>query len=51
MNKIYKSNNKATVCANNVCATVHGETAKFVNAIVVFTLLVVATAVVIKVTK
>lgn len=39
MSNIYKSNknNKATVCVKNTCATVYGDTAKVVTAIVVFT--------------
>lgn len=44
MNKNLPSKNKATVCVNKVCATVEGDTAKFVNAMAV-TLTLIAFAV------
>ena len=51
MNKISTSSNKATVCASNICATVEGDTAKLVNTIVVFTVLIAAVAFVMKAAK
>jgi len=38
----YNKNEKATVCANKTCVTVYGDTARVINNIVVFTVLVAA---------
>jgi hypothetical protein len=51
MNKVYKYNERATVCANKNCVTVYGETARVVNTIAVFTAAIVAIALIAKVIK
>ena len=49
MNKIVNYNGeKATVCAENTCVTVYGEAAKFVTAVAVCTVGVIAIALVAK---
>lgn len=48
MNKIYKYNNSATVCANKNCVTVYGEAARIINTIAVCAVLIVAIAYVAK---
>jgi hypothetical protein len=45
------NNNKATVCANKVCATVYGETARIVNTIVVAVVFVVGVTIIAKALK
>lgn len=52
MINIYNMKNQnATVCAGKVCATVHGDAAKIVNAIVIAAVLITAVAVVLKAVK
>jgi len=50
MIKIYKSskNEKATVCANNNCITVFGDTARIVNGIVITTVSLIALSLLVK---
>lgn len=48
MRKLYKYNERATVCANKNCVTVYGETARIVNTLVVAAVLLVALAYVAK---
>ncbi len=40
MNKMYKFNEKATLCSNGKCVTVYGDTAKMINTIMVLAVLV-----------
>ncbi len=42
MTKLYRKNQKATVCAKDNCVTVYGDTAKVVNAIAVVTVSLIA---------
>ena len=51
MNKIYRSNAKATICADKVCVTVYDKMAEFINAMVVITVSIVALAVIVKALK
>jgi hypothetical protein len=48
MNKLYRYNERATVCAKNNCVTVYGETARIVNTIAVFTAAIIAIALIAK---
>jgi len=51
MKKIYKYNERATVCTKNNCVTVYGETARVVNTIAVFTAAIIAIALIAKAVK
>lgn len=46
-----KTNEKATVCYKNSCATVEGDTARFVNTAVVIVTIVAASAALYKLFK
>jgi len=45
------NNEEATVCVNNTCATVRGDTAKFVNGLVVLTVTLSTIALIVKALK
>ncbi|XVJ66838.1 MAG: hypothetical protein HEQ40_11990 [Lacibacter sp.] len=44
MKNLYNTNEKATVCAEDTCVTVYGDTAKLIQAVVLCTVLVVSVA-------
>ena len=50
MNNLYKNyrNEKATLCSNNNCVTVFGETAKVVNTLAVISAVIILAALVAK---
>jgi len=48
MYRIYRHEEKATVCTGKVCITVYDKAAEFINALVITTVLVVAISVVVK---
>ena len=51
MNYLYKNSEKATLRLNQNSITVYGETAKFINAVVVCTVLLISGALIVRAFK